>query len=109
MSSSNVKTSWYDLFVHRLMSELSRLIENRLGLMIDPSQVRLQPTVEDGYVWRPFPEKEHLFKKQLSKHSVGAYMELCRDVGRSFEATKLCPSGNMMYPESEGKSRKTER
>ncbi|KAL9125042.1 MAG: hypothetical protein Q9217_005703 [Psora testacea] len=32
------------------------------------------------------PEKQHLFKKQLSKHSIGAYRELCREVGVSFEA-----------------------
>lgn len=30
--------------------------------------------------------KEHLFGKQLSKHSIGAYMELFREVGSSFEA-----------------------
>ncbi|KIW11746.1 hypothetical protein PV08_09018 [Exophiala spinifera] len=30
--------------------------------------------------------KQHLFSKQLSKHSVGAYMELCREIGNSFEA-----------------------
>jgi len=29
---------------------------------------------------------QHLFQKQLSKHSVGAYRELCRGVGVSFEA-----------------------
>lgn len=32
------------------------------------------------------PEKEHLFKKQLSKHSTGAYIELFREVRSSFEA-----------------------
>jgi hypothetical protein len=37
-------------------------------------------------MWVPVPEKEHLFKKQLSKHSIGAYMELCRGVGVPFEA-----------------------
>jgi hypothetical protein len=30
-----------------------------------------------------------LFTKALSKHSIGAYMELCREVGKSFEAVML--------------------
>ncbi len=42
-------------------------------------------------MWVPVPEKEHLFKphlfeKQLSKHSISVYTELCWGVGRSFEA-----------------------
>lgn len=42
-------------------------------------------------MWGPLPEKEHLFQErlfttQLSKHSTGAYMELCREVNVSFEA-----------------------
>ena len=41
---------------------------------------------EDPYSWQALPEKDHLFKKQLSKHSIGAYRALCRKVGVSFEA-----------------------
>ena len=48
--------------------------------------VRLTPHREDGYIWIRRPEREHLFTKQLSKHSIGAYTELCREVGISFEA-----------------------
>jgi hypothetical protein len=49
------------------------------------------PDIREGYMWGPLPEKEHLFNKhlftkQLSKHSIGAYMELCREIGVSFEA-----------------------
>ncbi|KAL8643185.1 MAG: hypothetical protein Q9228_000170, partial [Teloschistes exilis] len=40
------------------------------------------------------PEKEHLFKKHLSKHSIGAYRELCRGVGVSFEAVLAPESSN---------------
>jgi len=32
------------------------------------------------------PEKEHLFKKYLSKHSIGAYRELYRGVSILFKA-----------------------
>lgn len=57
-----------------------------LGLSIEPAQVRLITSKDDPYCWKILPGKEHLFQKQLSKHSIGAYMELFREVGASFEA-----------------------
>lgn len=57
--------------------------------MVEPTQVRLKPTAEDKYTWVPQPGKEHLFDKQLSKHSIRAYMELCQDVDETFEAVAL--------------------
>jgi hypothetical protein len=60
--------------------------EENLGVLVEPAQVRLITAVEDLYRWKFLPGKEHLFEKQLSKHSIGAYMELFRDVGISFEA-----------------------
>lgn len=57
----------------------------KLGIWIKPAQVRLIPAVETGYLWTAIPEK-YLFTKPLSKLSIGAYMELCREVGKSFEA-----------------------
>ena len=87
--------------------QLTKTRETILGIKIEPTQVRLQPPIEDGYVWKPVPKKEHLFRKelfekQLSKHSIGAYMELCRGVGVSFEAAPLFNSGNMPCSEPEG-------
>ena len=41
---------------------------------------------EDQYSWKYLPTRAHLFEKSLSKHSIGAYIELCREVGASFEA-----------------------
>jgi hypothetical protein len=61
-------------------------LECTLGIAVEPAQVRLKPDVQNGYMWNALPERQHLFTKQLSKHSVGAYMELCREVGKSFEA-----------------------
>jgi hypothetical protein len=60
--------------------------ESTLGLTIEPLQVRLITHLDDSYIWKALPEKQHLFEKHLSKHSVGAYVELCRGVGISFEA-----------------------
>jgi hypothetical protein len=51
--------------------------------------VRLKPHSQDGYRWHAADDRKHLFAKQLSKHSIGAYMELCREVGKSFEAVVL--------------------
>ena len=58
----------------------------KLGLSIKPEDIRLITHADDPYIWQALPEKQHLFKKQLSKHSIGAYRELCREVGVSFEA-----------------------
>jgi hypothetical protein len=74
---------------------------------IHPSKVRLQPAIEDGYEWKPVSKKENpfrkeLFPKQMSKHSIKAYMELCRGVGNSFEAVPSSNTGNMLYSEPEG-------
>ena len=79
--------------------------DKKLGINVEPAYVRLQPGFEDGYEWKPLPEKENLynedlFTKQLSKHSLGAYMELYRDLGVSFQAAvmvlcKLCASANV--------------
>jgi hypothetical protein len=41
----------------------------------------------EPYLWTAILEK-YLFTKQLSKLSIGAYMELCREVGKSFEAVE---------------------
>jgi chromosome segregation ATPase len=67
----------------------TKFTETKLGSNIDPEDVRLKPDAQDGYRWNTLPEREHLFTKQLSKQSIGAYMELCREVGKSFEAEAL--------------------
>ncbi|KAI1330380.1 hypothetical protein F5Y16DRAFT_396346 [Xylariaceae sp. FL0255] len=65
---------------------LAQHIEARLGLNLDPSQVRLHTTRDDGYCWKALPEAQRLFSKNLSDHSIGAYKELCDNVGVTFEA-----------------------
>ena len=76
-----------DAIVKALQSAgLTRPVATQLGFTVKPDQVRLQPRIDDGYAWIRQPEREHLFTKQLSKHSVGGYMELCRELGTSIEA-----------------------
>lgn len=55
-------------------------------MSVSPSEVRLIPHQGDPYRWRFSREQEHLFGKHMSKQSKGVYMELCRDVGQTFEA-----------------------
>ena len=38
-------------------------------------QVRLITSADDPYIWKVLPGKEHLFKKDLWKYSIGVYME----------------------------------
>ncbi|KAF2176044.1 hypothetical protein K469DRAFT_608542, partial [Zopfia rhizophila CBS 207.26] len=54
--------------------------------IVEPSQVRLLPGPDDPYCWRVVPEKQHLFSKKISDHSIGAYKYLCEGVGTTFEA-----------------------
>ena len=61
-------------------------IATKLGISVAPVEVRLITSADDLYTWQILPEKKYLFKKQLSKLSIGAYRELCRGVGISFEA-----------------------
>jgi hypothetical protein len=55
-------------------------------MLVEPPDVRLIPRTGDGYVWAVLPEKRSLFSRQLSKHSIGAYVDLCQGVGVFFEA-----------------------
>ena len=77
---------------HKLQGSCADLgLESSLGISVLPSDVRLIPDDGDAYNWIRHPERDHLFSKQLSKHSVGAYTELCREVGKSFKAVhKVC-------------------
>lgn len=52
-----------------------------------PSQVRLRTEDDSNYAWHvKGPQIKKLFDKQLSGHSVGAYISLIEEVGRSFWA-----------------------
>ena len=53
--------------------------------------MRLLTGPDDLYKWRVVHGQEHpattqIFEKQLSKHSIGAYRHLYREIGQSIEA-----------------------
>lgn len=62
----------------------------RLGIAVQPAEVRLKPSPDSAYRWMIVQGKEHLlahlFSKSISEHSVSAYKELCAGVGKVFEA-----------------------
>ncbi|KFY83261.1 hypothetical protein V500_10116, partial [Pseudogymnoascus sp. VKM F-4518 (FW-2643)] len=58
----------------------------KLGIAVDPLEIRLITREQDPYSWQYLPAASHLFQKNLSNHSIGAYMELFREIGSSFEA-----------------------
>ncbi|KAL3484444.1 hypothetical protein BJX62DRAFT_243916 [Aspergillus germanicus] len=71
----------------RCRNRLSEHIEETLGMIVNPDDIRLQPNDETPYAWQvDDPDLKPFFGKSLSKHSIGAYMELCSAVGQSFRA-----------------------
>jgi hypothetical protein len=63
------------------------LLANSLGLEIEPSQIRLKTEeTDDPYVWDRLEEKDYLFSKNLSDHSLLALRELFDGVEVFFRA-----------------------
>ena len=60
--------------------------DDRLGLVVAPSDVRLQPSVGDKYAWSVTESKKSLLQTNLSSGSVGLYRSICEELGRSLEA-----------------------
>ncbi|KAK8872431.1 hypothetical protein PGQ11_002945 [Apiospora arundinis] len=84
MCRLSISKTFQDLRAHR--REHVSIEEQRIGVRIDPSEVRLITSEKDAYGWQRLPEAEPLFAKHLSDHSVGAYRKICEGVGRTFEA-----------------------
>lgn len=61
-------------------------IDERLGLLVAPSQVRLQPSTQDGYAWSVTKLKESILQRSLSNGTVGLYQAIQEELGRSLEA-----------------------
>jgi DNA polymerase III alpha subunit (gram-positive type) len=50
--------------------------------------VRLIPEVDAVYEWDYLPERQHLFRKQISKHNIAAYKEIKSEIGESIVAIR---------------------
>ena len=74
--------------------------DNRLGISIEASQVRLKTNSNDPYAWETMDEKEHLFSKNLSDLSTRQLKELCEGVNKSFVAIRGAHLQNELLAES---------
>ncbi|KIM93152.1 hypothetical protein OIDMADRAFT_61938 [Oidiodendron maius Zn] len=83
-SSNLARSEWNK----KCRERLSQHIQNKLGILIEPSQVRLKPNPDDVYSWEKMDDKGHLFSKNISDHSIRALKELYREVGQSFEVVE---------------------
>ncbi|KAJ5471987.1 hypothetical protein N7539_008556, partial [Penicillium diatomitis] len=61
--------------------------DDRLGVVVDPAQVRLQPSPDDGYAWSIAEPMAFLLKSPLSSSSVKNLQIICKELGHSLEAT----------------------
>ncbi|KAI2791725.1 hypothetical protein POX_c04601 [Penicillium oxalicum] len=84
-TSSNKKRA---LLNQQCREALSAHIENRLGIVIKPDKVRLQPPAEDGYAWSVTEESAWLLQSCLSSGKVGLYRAICNALGKSLEAVR---------------------
>ena len=67
----------------------------KLGISIEPAKVRLITRASDPYTWQALPEKQHLVRKHLSKHSIDTYRELYRGVGILLKASLVNESSKV--------------
>ncbi|CAG8902347.1 unnamed protein product [Penicillium nalgiovense] len=81
--SSNEKRAF---FRQQCREALAAHIHDRVGLVVAPSQVRLQPSAGDGYAWSVTESKKSLLQSNLGSGSVGLYRSICEELGRSLEA-----------------------
>ncbi|KAI4167267.1 MAG: hypothetical protein LQ343_007364 [Gyalolechia ehrenbergii] len=96
MRSNNRTRAHYRVICRQ---QLSDHIAAKLGVSVRPEDVRLITSPDDPYTWQILPEKRHLFTKHLSKHSTGAYRELSRGVGISFEAVTPAKAASSEVPQ----------
>ncbi|KAJ6022344.1 hypothetical protein N7499_002891 [Penicillium canescens] len=81
--TSNEKRAF---FRQQCREALAAHINDRLGLVVAPSQVRLQPSAGDGYAWSVTESKKSLLQSNLGGGSVGLYRSICEELGWSLEA-----------------------
>jgi len=75
-------------------SSLIDFQENRLGISVESSQVRLIINDDDSYTCAALPGKNHLFSKHMSEHSIKAYKKLCEGIEIIFEALPVTAEQN---------------
>ncbi|CAP94183.1 Pc16g15130 [Penicillium rubens Wisconsin 54-1255] len=62
------------------------LLDDRLGIVVAPEKVRLQPRPEDGYPWSVTSANASVLKSSLSSGKIHLYRKICNEIGHSIEA-----------------------
>lgn len=87
---SNVESNWLNISVKSqeyLLINCTKInTDMKLGLAIEPSQVRLKTNADDPYTWDRMSEMEHLFTKNLSDLSTGLLQKVCDGIDKSIIA-----------------------
>ena len=75
---------------------LSASPDDRLGVTIAPTDVRIHPRPSDPYRWNILPTRAHLFQKTLSKLSAGIYSQIIEGIGTFIEAVPVSERGELI-------------
>ena len=67
-------------------------LDSRLGITVEPSQVRLKTNDDDPYTWEKTEAISHLFIKNLSEFSIKALQKLCECIDDNCVAATWKPS-----------------
>ncbi|KAK1658073.1 hypothetical protein BDP55DRAFT_773584 [Colletotrichum godetiae] len=82
--ASNIERQAWNSKCRSLLAK--HIFDERLGIVVEDSKVRLKTTEDDLYAWDCRPAIAPLFEKNLSTHSVGGYKKICAGIGTSFRA-----------------------
>lgn len=63
-----------------------KLLVERLGVKVEPQDVRLQPSEDSCYAWSVMPGKEYLLDTNLGRGCTGLYQEIQQHLGSTIEA-----------------------
>ncbi|KAK1503112.1 uncharacterized protein CCOS01_17101 [Colletotrichum costaricense] len=82
--ASNIERQAWNSKCRNLLAK--HIFDERLGVIVEDSKVRLKTTEDDLYAWDCRLAIAPLFEKNLSTHSVGVYKKICAGIGTLFQA-----------------------
>ncbi|KAJ4502312.1 hypothetical protein HRR83_002609 [Exophiala dermatitidis] len=88
-SKNQKRTQWN----RKCREKLAANIHSRLGITVEPSQVRLKTNDDDPYTWEKTEAISHLFTQNLSEFSIKSLQKLCECIDDNCVAATWKPSG----------------
>ena len=104
MSKNQKRTQWNRKCREKLAANIRKILQrlvdssdnvsqdSRLGITVEPSQVRLKTNDDDPYTWEKTEAIGHLFTKNPSEFSVKSLQELCERIDDNCVAATWKPS-----------------